>query len=271
MRSTWLAILALGAAAPALAQEPRQPRWELGAVGFGVSQQAYPGADQQVGRVLVLPFLIYRGEVLRADSGSVGLRAVKTPNFEIDIGFAGAFGSNSNNIAARRGMPDLGTLIEFGPRLKWNLGTAPGNGRWSFELPARGVFDLSDGFRSRGFSVEPELKFSRRSASGWAYSSSVGAVIGDRKVGQTFYEVAPAFATAERSAYAAKAGLVAWRLGAVATRPLSTDWRVFGFVRLDSVAGAANRASPLVRQTTGASAGVGLSWTWMRASEAAAD
>ena len=153
MRSTWLAILALGAAAPALAQEPRQPNWELGFAGFGVSQQAYPGADQQVGQVLVLPFFVYRGVLLRADRGSVGLRAVKTPNFEIDIGFAGAFGSSSNDIAARRGMPDLGTLIEFGPRLKWHLGAAPGNGRWSFELPARGVFDLSDGFRNRGFSV----------------------------------------------------------------------------------------------------------------------
>ena len=46
---------------------------------------------------------------------------------------------------------------------------------------------------------------------------------------------------------------------------------MFGFVRVDSVAGAANRASPLVRQTTGATAGVGLNWTWMRSERAAVD
>jgi outer membrane protein len=271
MRPTLIATLALCAAASAAAQAPDLPRWELGAAAFGVSQQAYPGADQQVGRVLVLPFFVYRGEVLRADRGGFGLRAVKTPDFEVDVGFAGAFGSNSNDIEARRGMPDLGTLVEFGPRLKWNLGAGPGGGRWSFELPARGVFDLSDGLRNRGFTTEPELKFARRGAGGWAYTASAGAVFGNRKIGQTFYEVAPAFATSERAAYEARAGLLAWRLGALATRSLGPDWRLFGFARVDSVAGAANRASPLVRQTTGASVGIGLSWTWMRSEQAAAD
>ena len=38
-------------------------------------------------------------------------------------------------------MPDLGTLVEFGPRVKWNLGSGPGNGRWRAELAVRGVFD----------------------------------------------------------------------------------------------------------------------------------
>jgi hypothetical protein len=41
-------------------------------------------------------------------------------------------------------MPNLGTLIEFGPRLEWKLGQATGGGAWRTEFPLRAVFDLSD-------------------------------------------------------------------------------------------------------------------------------
>ena len=147
-------VLATGAATPALAQVAAAPAlWEFSGVLIGISQPACPGADQQVNRVLALPCWIYRVGVLRADRDSAG----------------------SDKIEARRGMRDLGTLVELVRRLKWNL-----------------------------------------------------------------------------PACAAKSGLVAWRLGASATRSLGPDWRLFGFTRIDSVAGTANESSPLVRQTTGA-------------------
>ena len=251
-----------------------EPKWELGGFAFAVSQQAYPGADQQAGGAIALPFFVYRGEILRADRGNLGLRAFKSAEFEFDLGAGASLGSNSRDIEARLGMPDLGTLIEFGPRLKWKFGAAdaaPGSRGWQLELPLRGVFDLSDGFASRGVAFEPELQYSRRSQSGWTTSASVGAVFGSRRLTEHFYAVAPAYATAARPAYEARAGLVAWRLGLNVVRPLSADWRLFVFGRIDSVAGAANANSPLVKRNTGASAGIGLSWTWMRSSERAAD
>lgn len=254
-----------------LAAPEAEPLWELGGVAFGVSQQAYPGAEDRTRRALALPYLIYRGPLLRADRGTVGLRALKTERFELDIGFAGAFGSDSDDSEARRGLPDLGTLVEFGPRATWRLGEDAAGGRWAFELPLRGVFDVSDGFASRGLALEPELGYSRNSGSGWRWGVSVGAVFGNRKLTDTFYGVAPAFATAERPAYEAEAGLIAWRLGLSASRRLTPDWRVFGFARVDSVAGAANRDSPLVRRETGTSVGVGLSWTWLRSARRAAE
>jgi outer membrane scaffolding protein for murein synthesis (MipA/OmpV family) len=59
------------------------------------------------------------------------------------------------------------------------------------------------------------------------------------------------------------AGAVAWRV--------APDWNAFTYARLDSVSGAANEASPLVRQTTGVSAGVGLSYVWRRSALPAVD
>lgn len=94
------------------------PLWEFGASAFALSQQAYPGSDTYVNRVLAVPYFLYRGEHFRVDRGNTGYRAIKTPRFEFDVGFAGALGSSSDKVSARRGMEKLGNMIEFGPRLK---------------------------------------------------------------------------------------------------------------------------------------------------------
>ncbi|MFO1251919.1 MAG: MipA/OmpV family protein [Inhella sp.] len=148
---------------------------------------------------------------------------------------------------------------------------APAQGRWQALMPLRAVFDLSDGMARRGWAFEPELVYARRSAGRWRYSLGIGAIAADRRLADTFYGVQPAQALPERPAYAARAGLVAWRLSSGFSRPLGSDWRLFGFARLDSVAGAANRDSPLVRQTLGWSAGLGLSYTFARSSEPGVD
>ena len=85
MRSTF-AALAAALAAPAALAQPAEPLWEIGAGAFAVSQQAYPGADEHVNRGIALPYALYRGEFLRVDRGGAGLRAVKQPAFEVDIG-----------------------------------------------------------------------------------------------------------------------------------------------------------------------------------------
>ena len=120
------------------------PLWELGAFAFGVSQQAYPGSDEQLTRGLLLPYGQYRGRFFRADRETAGLRAVKTPVYELDVGVSASFGGSSSEIGVRRGMPALGTLAEFGPRLKINLGSGSTGAdadrsasRWRVELPLR--------------------------------------------------------------------------------------------------------------------------------------
>lgn len=268
--SACLACLAWSGAAQAQEATGR-PLWEIGGVALGVSQQAYPGSDQRVRRGLALPYLIYRGRFLRADSDGVGVRPVKTPTYEFDISAAGAFGSDADRDPARRGMPNLGTLVEFGPRLKWHLGGTPGGGRWRLDLPLRGVFDLSDSLTYRGTVFQPGVVWAKRVAPRWNVSASLSVLMADEKLANTFYEVEPRFATAARPAYDAEAGLLATRLGASLSHDLTRDWTVFGFARLDSVAGAANRDSPLVRRTTSGTVGLGVSYTWLRSSRPAED
>ncbi|WP_167772804.1 MipA/OmpV family protein [Ramlibacter humi] len=267
-----LALAAALAALPAFAQDTSsRPLWEVGAVGLYVGQQAYPGSARQVNRGIVLPWLLYRGRYLRADNEGVGVRAVHTPRYEFDVSAAAAFGSNASDDPVRRGMPNLGTLVEFGPRLKVNLGGNAQMGRWRLDLPVRGVFDLSHQLTYRGAVFQPGVSWSQRLPGAWTARAGASVLLADERLARTFYEVAPVYATAGRPAYQARSGLLATRLSASLSKDVARDWTVFGFARLDSVAGAANRASPLVRQVTGHTVGIGVSWTWMRSPEPASD
>lgn len=254
------------------AAHPALPLWEAGLFGFGYTQPAYPGAEDRTSRVLGLPYVIYRGQYLRAERGSVGVRALMTPRMEMDVGFAASLGSHSSDVAIRRGMADLGTMIEFGPRFKINLGdVSSGRSDARLQFPLREVIDVSHGFVSRGIAFEPQWVTDKRLPDNWFISINLGALFGDKELNDTYYGVTPAEATPSRPSYTAGAGLIALRAGLYPSHPLTSDVRLFCMFRLESLAGAANADSPLVRRNTGWSAGIGLAWALGRSEQSAKD
>jgi MipA family protein len=267
-----LTVLALhlGASTSVFAQtaataEEVKPLWEIGVGALAASQPAYPGAATRTSKFIALPFAIYRGEVLRAEQSNIGLRAIKTPRYELDLGFAASLGSSAKDVPARAGLRDIGSLVEFGPRFKINLcdvSKGP-TGVW-VELPVRGVFDLSHRLENRGVSFEPQLSFDVPLPGGWRGGASTSAIFGSQKLNDTFYSVSASQATAIRPAYTAKSGLLATRATFAASKNLTPDLQVLGFVRVDSVSGGANRASSLIQKNTGASVGLGLAYTFGR-------
>ena len=250
----------------------RLPLWEAGLGAAAFSTPAYPGADDRSNRGLALPFLIYRGKVLRADQNGIGARLLDTDKAEFDIGFAAALPAHASDVDARRGMPDLGTLVEFGPRLKYKFADWGEAGRMRFELPLRTVIEARGGLRRQGWTTEPRLVWEKRGeAARWTMEAQLGAVFGDRRINRYFYDVQPQYATAVRPAWAANGGLMLVRTGLFGTWRMNPDLRVFGFVRYESYAGSANRDSPLMRRSTGASAGIGFAWTLARSQARARD
>ena len=261
----------LGVLLTAQAQDRGLPLWEIGAVGGVVSMPAYPASTERSSRALILPYVIYRGEVIRAERSSLSARMLRSQDYEFDIGFAASLPANSSDIAARSGMPDLGVLIEFGPRLKMTLARPAPGSRVRLELPVRAVLELKDGVHAQGVSFEPELVYEIRDFSaGWSLSANTSLVWGDRRLNNYFYGVAPQFATVGRSAYEAQAGLVSTRFGLSTFKDITPDVRVYGFVRYERYDGAANRDSPLFLQSSGTSAGIGVTWTLGRSARRSA-
>lgn len=261
-----LAMLAL--TAPAAAQQlaptpdPDLPLWEVGLFGGAASTPAYPGSEDRSTRALVLPMVIYRGKVLRADRSGIGARLINTERVELDLGFALSLPARSDDVAARAGMPDLRSLLEFGPRLKVLLAEPTATSRVRLELPLRVPIELKSGFRRQGLVFEPRVVFEAGDGTGkWQADANVGAVFGNARLHQYFYGVEPRYATATRPAYEASGGLLMTRLGLSLSRRLSPDWRVFGFTRYDNYSHASNRESPLFLRNSGLSVGAGFTWT----------
>jgi outer membrane protein len=276
MRTHSLLALAAASFLPGLAAAQTQPTernlplWEAGIGAAAFSTPAYPGADDRSNRGLVLPYLIYRGQVLRADQNGIGARLLDTDKLEFDIGFAGSLPAHADDVDARRGMPDLGTLVEFGPRVRYRFADLGEQGRFRVELPLRAVIEARGGLRRQGWTAEPRLVWEKRGeAARWTIEAQLGAVFGDSRINRYFYEVAPQYATAERPAYHADSGLMLVRTGLFGTLRLNPDLRMFGFVRYESYAGAANQDSPLMKKNTGASAGIGFAWTFARSQQRA--
>ena len=276
LRSRWFcsALIGLSFFSASHAQtEPdvegvQKPLWEAGIAGFGLTGPAYPGADDDVGRALVLPWFIYRGPVWRAAGGTLGARVAKTAFAEFDIGLGGALRASSDDVKVRDGMPDLGFLLEFGPRAKLNLARPSPDSVVRLELPLRGVFEFNSGVHYRGLAFEPKLTYDKRDLGrGWGVSGSLGLIYGDQTFNQYLYGVPSQYATSSRSAYTAKAGLITPRTQLTLSHRLNEDVRMFAFSRTDFAGKGANSSSPLHLQDRGTSVGLGLIWTLGRSSQ----
>jgi outer membrane scaffolding protein for murein synthesis (MipA/OmpV family) len=263
--------LALAQTEPDIEGQPK-PLWEAGVAGFGITGPAYPGAGDDVGRALALPWLIYRGPVWRAAGGTLGARVAKNQFAELDIGLGGALRASSADVKVREGMPDLGFLLEFGPRVKLNLARPTPDSALRFELPVRGVFEFGNSVDYRGLAIEPKLSFDKRDlGQGWGFSGSAGLIYGDQQFNQFLYGVATEDATPTRHAFSAKAGLISPRIQLTLSHKLNNDVRFFGFTRTDFAGLGVNSSSPLHLQDQGSTVGFGVVWTLGRSSEMVED
>ncbi len=94
---------------------------------------------------------------------------------------------------------------------------------------------------------------------GWNLGFAAGAIINDRKYNDHFYSVSAADATATRPVYAATGGYAGSQLTMALSKRFPRYW-VGGFVRYDTLSGAAFLDSPLVKKINSFSGGIAISW-----------
>lgn len=258
-RALWL-LCAL-AAAPAAADE--LPLWELGAGVGAFALPDYRGSDQARGYVLPVPYVVYRGKVLKADRRGVRGELFDSDRVDLNISVAASLPVNSSRNAARAGMPDLRPSLELGPSLEFALWRSrDGRDLLELRLPVRAAFTLASSPESIGWVATPNLNLDvpgRGALAGWNFGLLAGPVYGSRRQHEYFYGVAPQFATPARPAYAAPGGYAGFQFLAAASRRFPGFW-VGAFVRADTLSGAAFEASPLVKSNTYVAAGFAVAW-----------
>lgn len=246
------------------------PLWTAGLFMVAADHPVYPGAERRAQSATVLPFITWRGPIFRVESGSAGLRALRTPRAELDFSAAASFGSDGRDSGAREGMPAIGTLVEIGPSLRINLGELRDDGKrppLRLDLPLRAVFDADRDLEFAGASFEPRVTWRLPGVAGWNPSVYGGLMFGNRALNQMYYGVEPIYATETRPAYEAHSGLVATRLGTSWARMLGRDWRLALHASVETVKGSANRDSPLIGRTVDHTLAISLTWTAFRSEE----
>ena len=262
MRSVLLAVL-LAALPAAPARAEQKPLWEAGLGVAAVSFPNYRGSKQTQNYVLPAPYLVYRGEILRADRD--GARAVffDSDRIEFNLSLNASLPVKSDDDDARRGMPDLKPALEIGPSLDVNLWRSTDRSlRLDFRLPVRYGFTIESQPKSVGWVATPRINLDIdhvAGLAGWNLGVLAGPLYATRRNHQYFYSVAQQFANPERPAFDAPGGYSGAMALAAVSRRFSGFW-MGAFVRGDTLSGAAFEDSPLVKTSRAFSAGFAIAW-----------
>ena len=266
VKSVGVAAL-LSLATPVIAAQA--PLWEFGAGAAFIDFPDYRGSDERQSYVLPMPYLIYRGEILRIDRHRVRGMLYESESAELDVSVNGSVPVTKNT--ARQGMPNLDPTLEIGPAVNLRLYDAPsGEAQLEFRLPLRYVVGSDFTYlKGVGWIFQPQLNLDVQNLfgePGWNLGMAVGPLFGDRRYSAYFYGVDAIYARPDRPAYTASGGYAGAQAVAALTKRFPKFW-MSGFVKLDTLQGASFAASPLVKTKQFATAGFAITWIFSESSE----
>lgn len=246
-----------------MAVAAQKPLWEFGLGVGGVSFPTYPGSDEQRNYVVPVPYVVYRGEIIKADRSGVQARLFDTDRVESYLSLSASPPVSSSDGGARSGMPDLEPMVEFGPALEVHLWqSAAQRMRLDFRMPLRTALTVQTQPRQVGWVLAPAINLDIGNVGGlrgWNLGLLTGPLFVDRKYNQTFYGVDPAYATPARAAYSARGGYSGSQFTVALSKRYSTFW-LGAFARYDNLSGAVFSDSPLMRRSQNVSFGFGVAW-----------
>jgi len=248
---------------PTHAAAEEKPLWEIGLGVTALQLPAYRGSEETRTDVLPIPYLVYRGEHLKADKNGVRGVLFDSERFEVNLSLAASPPVDSDSIKVRQGMPNLNSSLELGPSVDVKLWQSSGHdAKLKLFLPVRAAMTLERDPKFIGWQFTPRLNLDVANPfgqAGWSFAVVGGPVFGSREQHDYFYGVAPQYATASRPAFDAKSGFAGMQVLSALWKRFPSFW-VGGFVRYDDVRGAVFENSPLVTQKSGFSGGVAVSW-----------
>ena len=264
--AAWLSVGPIASAA----EIDKKPLWELGAGATVLAFPEYRGSDQSRNYVLPIPYVVYRGEMLKADRDGVRGIFFDNENVETHVSVGASFPVDSKDNDARQGMPDLNPTVELGPAVDVTLwrSAVPGM-TLTLRLPVRAGLTVERSPQYIGWQFSPRLNLDIDDVPGlpgWNLGLFASPIYGDDRFHRYFYSVPPAYATPSRPAYDAHAGYGGTEFLAAVSKRFAHYW-VGGFVRYDVLAGATFEDSPLVRTREYFAAGFAIAWIFAESSQ----
>jgi outer membrane scaffolding protein for murein synthesis (MipA/OmpV family) len=260
------ASLTLSLSGPAFANQV--PLWEAGAGVAAIDFPDYRGASERQSYLLPIPYVIYRGDFLKIDRQRVRGQLFLSDTTELDISVNGSVPVRNNS--ARQGMPDLDPTFEIGPSLNIMLYEPESKqAQVELRLPMRAVIATDFSYlHSVGWLFQPMLNLDVQNAfgqKGWNLGTAISPIFANRRYNQYFYGVETQYALPDRPAYTAHGGYAGTQYVIAMTKRFPTFW-ASGFMKLDTLRGAAFEDSPMVKKRQYATVGFAIAWIFAESS-----
>lgn len=267
----FLALYLILFSTQALAQVSRnftkkeKPIYELGLGAIHLDVPNYPGSASSTQRTIPFPWIIYRGELLRADEEGSRLKLVGSDRFE--LGFSGGFNFpiESRKNQARKGMPDTNALLGLGPGLLYRVPVGSKLHRLTLGLGVRVNFSIETNLTqitNQGYIIEPYVRhwFKLSEESRVTFLTGLSLSAAESKYQAFFYDVPKRYETTERDAYRSKGGFFDLAVSVGTSIEAIRTLTVFGGFFYSNLSLSANRHSPLMETNYNTGLAVGLSW-----------
>jgi len=243
------------------------PLWEMGLAAGVFSIPHYVGSDQRYTLPLAAPYIVYRGDIIRADSDGLRGRLFDKNGISLDLDFSFGLPVRSSN-RARQGMPDINLVGQVGPQINVLL-EDNNQSSLSLHLPWRFAMDTSPSYL--GWLIEPSVRYKRYDLLPEPHKMTLrieaGLLYASQHYNHTYYGVDPIYATANRLTYQAKQGMHSYFADTSLHYNIDNNLSIAAVVRMRSLAGSVNRNSPLIRQNYYFSAGIGMVWSFVFSDE----
>jgi outer membrane scaffolding protein for murein synthesis (MipA/OmpV family) len=244
------------------AHAEQKPLWEAGVGIGGLVFPDYRGADEGRAYPIPVPYFVYRGKFLRADSEGVRGRLFDREYAELSLSLSGTIPVSSEDNSARRGMPDLEPTFEIGPSFDIHLWKSA-NGERALDLimPLRMPITIDSSPRALGWLFSPRLNVDIKNLYGskWDVGFGGGPLFGTKRYHEYFYSVAPRYATTTRPEYEASGGYSGAHAIASISKRFPGYW-IGAYVRYESLEAATFHESPLFKSSHYVAGGIGIAW-----------
>lgn len=259
----WLAVCSTSLLIAGPCPAETLPLWELGVGPGAVRFSDYPGSNTYRNYLVPVPYIRYRGKILRSDRDGMRGILLDKPRASLNISLWAAVPARGAQDSARAGMPNLNALVEIGPSLDLHIWRSEANNmQLDLRLPARVALTVASPPRDVGLVAAPHINLDIRNLGGtpgWNLGMLAGPLFATQRYTRYYYAVSPAYATAQRPVYDPAAGYAGTEFTMALSKRFRTVW-VGAFLRYDSLSGAAFINSPLMRSHFDVSGGVGIAW-----------
>ncbi|WP_086930298.1 MipA/OmpV family protein [Agarilytica rhodophyticola] len=266
MKIFWLVIVLLYMECINKASAQALPKWEAGLGLGGQVLRDYRGSKEGQVNAFPFPFVIYRGDFIKADRGGVRGEFLTNDRIEFTVSGEAALNGQSEDNELREGMPELESAFELGPSLNINLTGEDFTRGWQLRLPLRAVTTVGrTGVHYEGYNFNPRFTYNQpKLFNRWLASFNVGVLYGSNRYHDYYYTVREEFVTPTRPRYEADAGFSGYYFKAGLSARKQDFW--YGLsLRYDNLSGTTFEDSPLVETNDYFSFSFAVAWIGWKA------